>query len=305
MKTRGDFKSILNLVSFKSTPITKSDLSFMIEVLDQLGTEKVDISQLSASASGELTLDNVFDKLKEHKSQRHFFRTEYESEVEFIAENFSALKDILPEFVESNEDEILIESIIGHKKLLLESEDELLDFVNHLYVNKREYSSLYKFVNFAHAGLASISEFVCIFDFNDLTSESWISVTGRLNREVEKGKESEEGRRRYKKAAVSRGIKFEPKGNQFDGIFKYLKDQGSIKDEFSITASSSTGCYIYNVLKYNDVSAYFETKDKPVSWICFEFKNHQIISSNYIIRTINSENNEHLKSWILEGSNDN
>lgn len=57
----------------------------MIEVLDQLGTEKVDISQLSASASGELTLDNVFDKLKEHKSQRHFFRTEYESEVEFIA----------------------------------------------------------------------------------------------------------------------------------------------------------------------------------------------------------------------------
>lgn len=48
----------------------------------------------------------------------------------------------------------------------------------------------------------------------------------------------------------------------------------------------------------------FETKDIPNSWICFEFKNHQIIPQSYIIRTIHSEDNYHLKSWVVEGSND-
>lgn len=59
------------------------------------------------------------------------------------------------------------------------------------------------------------------------------------------------------------------------------------------------------MLQLDNINSHFQTNDEPNSWICFEFKNHRVIPSSYIIRTINSEDNDHLKSWVIEGSNDN
>ena len=49
----------------------------------------------------------------------------------------------------------------------------------------------------------------------------------------------------------------------------------------------------------------YQTRDITNSWMCFEFKKHQIIPSNYTIRSYNSANHNHLKNWVFEGSTDN
>ena len=95
-----------------------------------------------------------------------------------------------------------------------------------------------------------------------------------------------------------------PTTNQFGGIFKYFQTHNNINDELKITASSIDEWDINNILNYDDIGSFFQTQDEPNSWICFEFKKHQIIPFSYIIRTIDDENNYHLKSWVVEVSND-
>lgn len=80
---------------------------------------------------------------------------------------------------------------------------------------------------------------------------------------------------------------------------------GNIRNEVNITSSSTTGHDHYSMLDLDNLSSHFHTNSGQNSWVCFEFKNHQVIPTSYIIRTINIENERHLKSWVVEGSNDN
>lgn len=72
-----------------------------------------------------------------------------------------------------------------------------------------------------------------------------------------------------------------------------------------ITASCLNNSYSpFNVMLFEDRNLYFCSENSYDSWICFYFKNHQIIPTDYTIRTVKA-NNFHLKSWVIEGSNDN
>ena len=96
----------------------------------------------------------------------------------------------------------------------------------------------------------------------------------------------------------------------FDGIINYLikKSNNNIKDLIDITASSmidnSKTYSPYNVCLFDDNEKYFESEDQSNSWICFDFKDHKIIPSSYIIKSSKNQNNNYPKTWILEGSND-
>lgn len=82
-----------------------------------------------------------------------------------------------------------------------------------------------------------------------------------------------------------------------------MRTNSNVNDEISITASSIDGGQLSNLVNY-DSASFFQTKSEKNSRICFEFKKHEIVPSNYLIRTINSEDNYHLKSWIVEASKD-
>ena len=97
-------------------------------------------------------------------------------------------------------------------------------------------------------------------------------------------------------------VEIKPKNNEFDGIFKYLQTNSNIKDEINITYSSGNDNPFY-LLQY-DNNYYFNTNNSPNSWICFEFKNHRIIPTNYTIKSNGGDDHYHLKSWKLEGSDD-
>ena len=60
-----------------------------------------------------------------------------------------------------------------------------------------------------------------------------------------------------------------------------------------------------NLLDFNETTFYCSNSCSFDAWICFDFKEMKVNISNYSIRTINSSRStHHLKSWIIEISDD-
>lgn len=173
---------------FKEISISENDYSFIIEILTQLGTEKIDVTLPPNNL--KLTKENVLEHIKDHQKYNIFYKDQLRKEIDFVSENFSFLKDYLIKFVdEENENEktniSLFESIINNKKLQLEDEDELLQMVNNLYLKNRKYSILYQFVDFINVEISSIKNFISIFNIDDLSQNLWLSISNRLQQQIE------------------------------------------------------------------------------------------------------------------------
>ncbi|OHT05709.1 hypothetical protein TRFO_05865 [Tritrichomonas foetus] len=96
--------------------------------------------------------------------------------------------------------------------------------------------------------------------------------------------------------------------NQLNGIIKQLTQQcgGNVHKEkiIDIQASSSLSSQApMSVCDYNNVW-FWSTKDQPNQWLRFDFKNRKISLKNYTIKTIPYQANfDHLKNWVVEGTN--
>ena len=94
-----------------------------------------------------------------------------------------------------------------------------------------------------------------------------------------------------------------------DGIINYLQKQTNNEIEKEIDFACSS-CYDFqsyppiNVSIFEDKDKYFRSQNKPNSWFCLYFKNHQVIPTYYTIRTYGSNTNSHPKRRVIEGSND-
>lgn len=308
-QTHGDFKKILNLINFQQQEINENEFSFIIEVYEQLGIEKVDTN---ITTDDELTNDNILDHIKIHQAHCHFFRRQLKNEIEYFASHFYELKEKFIEYIRGKSfdlSDVVVESIISSDKLVLDTENDLLEVINELYLKNNEFSKFYEFVDFKNVEQEAICKFTEIFDIKDLTTSSWNSVCDRLkvkimddNQNSDQNKPSKHECRKPKYF-----IEIADKQNEFDGLMNYLRKNSNIKDEISITNSSyGGGKDPFDLVKYEDKKCYYETSSNDSnSWICFEFKNHKIIPSSYIIRSYYTDGNWHLKSWNIEGSNDN
>ena len=87
------------------------------------------------------------------------------------------------------------------------------------------------------------------------------------------------------------------------GVFNYLRNNSNIKDEIQLTHSPSYNNDPNNIFQFENIGGVYGFEPDPNAWICFEFKKHKIILSNYTIRSYIS-GVYHPKSWIIEGSND-
>ena len=172
--------------------------------------------------------------------------------------------------------------------------------MNCLYEKDRKYSSLYEYVEFINVCAEGMNKFTEIFDFNDMTKSTWETIVRRLNEPIKACFSSTKHERTKKRLHIEIGNK----NNEFDGILNYLQNNGNIRDEVNITCSSINVGDPFNLLQYNNKQNYFQTQDETNSWICFEFKNHAVIPSGYIIRSYCDENESHPKTWKFEGSND-
>ena len=296
----GNFQTILDLIKNDHYEIQRNELPFFAEIFETL-----ELNLNSTNIEGKLTVDDVLDRIKVHEHSRLLFSDVLNTEIEFAATNFSSLKN-------QQEDKLMslsfdtLEQILHSSKLKLNNENELLEFINHLYTNDTEYSKLYDCVLFSNVNSSGIEEFLSIFHIEDINISLWNSISTRLKQTIEnpncnfdryKGNLTSDNKR------VKHDIPYQNK--EFEGIFNYFQQQSNINNEVKLTASSEAGgCDLRNLLKFGQTN-YFYTNDLPNSWICFEFINHFIIPTHYTLKSekSNGVNGRHPKSWVIEVSN--
>lgn len=300
----GDFSHILNLINFQENTFPDDELPFIIEVIEQLGNNNIHIK--SKFQTEEITEDNVFTLLLQHEKSIQFFSEQYQNEINFISSHMSDFIDTKKNELQKLSENTLIQ-ILDNDQLKLNDEDQLLAFLIDLYSSSHsKYSIYFEYVIFENATSQTMIEFLDNYNINDITNETWRNLSGRLQRDLKPIRENNE--KRYKQ----RGKKFVKKNDQteFSGIFNYLQNQTKNKIEDEITITSSTifsnneRYHPRNVTVYNDKGQYFESANGQNNWICFEFKNHFVIPTDYSIRSVNISTDNHPKSWAIECSCD-
>lgn len=303
---KGNFSHILELISFDIINLPKNELPFILEVLKILGNESIEI--FDCENAKKITINNVFKLVKKHEIYSKQYSKQLKEEIEFIASHFF-------EIIEEQEDEFLkldintIFEILSQEKLKLNTEDQLLKFVNSLYSKDKKYSILYEFVYFSNVTSLEMSNFISIFDLTNITNETWNKLCDRMKEEIISKKENNSINESRYKVKIQQGKLFEC--SEFSGIINYLYEQSNGKIENKINFTSSS---VYqnqdenlskNVASFNDENVRFAS-DEPNSWMTLDFKNHSVIPTNYTIKTSNSYvGKNHLKNWVIEGSNDN
>lgn len=152
-----DFNRILELATFSSVELKEEEIPFFSEIFEILEISSTTITKLSQST---VTEDNVIELLLRHSISPHFYKTEIDEEILFASSHFSNLLEVQHESIEDLPYSI-IENIINCKDLSITDEDQLLEFVNDIYLkNGRECISLYEYIIFKNCSKKSISHFI-------------------------------------------------------------------------------------------------------------------------------------------------
>ena len=182
---KGDFSHILELVNFNYQNFSENELPFIIEVIEQLNNNSIEIEN-----NIQITIDNVFNRLKYHEKRSNFFSQQISKEIEFISSHFNELcESHIEEFNNLSID--MIYEIINDDQLTLKSEDQLLKFVNFFYSQNSRYSVLYELVYFENVSSDTIKEFLQNYDINDMSGEIWNRLSKRLEQEIKQNQKSD------------------------------------------------------------------------------------------------------------------
>lgn len=126
-------------------------------------------------------------------------------------------------------------------------------------------------------------------------------------------KHKDKSKSKSKKSSKDSGevikLKYTP-GNDFNGIIHYLtnKTHGNIHDNGTIQVTSdcsgSSG-HPKNLL-HPEGREIYNSNGSTTAWVCFDFKDMKVKLSNYTIKSCHwSKNIGHIRSWVIEVSDDN
>lgn len=289
----GNFQLILDLLKENNLNINHSELPFFAEIIEILD---IDIN-IKHDPNQQLTLDNVLNLIHLHEKYEKYYYNFLNKEIEFVSKNFYKLKT-------THEDSLLslspttIQCILSNKNLYLENEDQLLDFVNKLYISDSTLNFLYEYVNFSNVSCEALNQFSSIFNTDDLTQATWNCILKSL---LNKTKVKQSKDPRY---SINRNDSGYLTCTNFVSIFDQLRQTNKI-NTFVKTTFSSDGCGfdVRKIIQNNNTDFSFYTRDIPNSWICFKFNKCQVSVSEYKIRSDkwNKRGGNHPRSWVIEG----
>ena len=302
---RGDFSQILNLFNFRDNSISMNEVPFIAEVIEILGNDSIECQD--GNKNTEITCDNVFQYIKDHERYGKFYSSRLSSEIDFISAHFYELCETQEEEFQQLTIETL-SKIVSNDQIRLNSEDQLLKFINDLYRNDNKYSFLYENVLFENVSSETMKDFTATYDSRDMSRETWLHLSKRLEKDI-KDERTDNGQRYTQKSGKQF---YASEQNKFNGIINYLREKsnGQIENEINFNASSnSNNSENYKpkvVTQFENDNNYFYTDGEQNAWLCLEFREHRIIPTDYTIRSWNySQNDCHPRSWVIECSNDN
>jgi hypothetical protein len=197
-------------------------------------------------------------------------------EIEFIASHFREIE--VSNLYKT--DQIIIGRILYASRLKVKNEDWLYEEMWKFVEIDRHNFTLLSFIRFEFISTNVAHRFISPgVDFVDLIDSSiWLSL----------------GRRFVELISVDQSIgrfvnssqRFSPSGKSLDGIISYLtgKCGGNVHDNslISVTVSGVTD-HPKNAVDLRNRSTYFQSRDEPNSWICYDFKAMEVTSIHYSI----------------------
>lgn len=193
---KGDFSKVLDLVNFKQQNITKKEIPFISEVIQILGNKSIEFDDKNYKE--QIKIDNVFDLIKEHENKDNFFSSQLSNEINFLSSHFYEICETNLDSFASISFETLF-NIIDNENLQLNSEDQLLYFINKLYSKNPDYSVFYDNVLFGNVSSSAICDFLSVFKINDLNQSIWNQIASRLEQDVNDVPTYDAGRYRKQK----------------------------------------------------------------------------------------------------------
>lgn len=199
-------------------------------------------------------------------------------------------------------------SIISNEEIRFDKEDNLIEFIFDIFSNDDENEeepdiiSFFEKDEFDKISENKFIEFILKLNPEKITHTLWNKICYRFCH--------------YKKEPNKnldvKNFLFD--GNEkhrFEGIISHLSKEcgGNVHDKnvVEITASSIyMNKYLAKYASYfNDNNHLFFSDNNENSWLLYDFKNRKVRPTDYTIRSRpRSKDNDHPRSWIIEGSND-
>lgn len=247
-----------------------------------------------------------------------------------IADMNNTIKSIARHFYLQNDEKLAqlpplaLHSIISQDCLVVQSEDSLLEAIDNFIYMKKRFSNtdndgvdyeewrmrLYEEVDMLHLSENQFNEFIEKMNIENMTSMLWENLKGCLEAIF---KEKSDCNHRHKFKSRIRCLKYDGNSEHaFDGIIRDLSgDQGcNVVDMglVEVTSSSYNGSNRVpkNVVDFDDMNHYFQSKNLQDSWIQYDFKNLKVNPTHYSIRSRHDlrDGDNSLVNWKIEGSND-
>lgn len=301
-KNKGDFSHFLNLLNFQRNEIPHDQLKFIHEVCKFLKIDSIEL--IKNENPPKITMENVFSLILEHEIVQEFYAETFSEEIDFLSTNFYQLnyhqkKEMMKLDVDT------LYRIFNNENLQVNSEDDLLNFINELYKKKDKdniYATLYETVEFDNVSQQSISKFIEVFDIFGITRITWSRICSRLLKKVIASESDGKHGKNF----------FYHEGSDFSGILNYLQNNPKSKTEEAVDIFSSDPKsnqeyhQAKNVMLFNDNDNFFYARNQTGNWISFDFKDYMVIPTAYTIKSVKwGKEGPYLKSWKIEGSVDN
>ena len=222
------------------------------------------------------------------------------SEIEFISGHFYEID--LGELKKFGNE--IISEVLKSGSLQIESEDSLLDFLIEIYGGDGSASFLFDYVAFENVSNDGLARFYEAFDLDDIDREVWKMVVERSMKSKAKSAD-QKVEKRYKYGA--KPFLYE-KGKEFNGIVRHLTEKtgGNIHSNGTIEVTSNSycsSCEPWNLLDF-DNGNYYMANGRWDVYVCYDFKEKKVKITNYSINSIKHSTGHHLKSWVVEVSDD-
>ena len=221
---------------------------------------------------------------------------EFNSEFSFVSSKFTKFVDQLIELGKDIKYYNIIESIVKHENILLETEDELLLFILKLCEENNEYELLFENVLLEYCSTEAIREFIEYINKYICKDNHFKCILKCINRRLiqEQIPAQINDQKRY---VIKYESKYEYNGNDpLNGLLR----QEYLKGNVEMRTSGTSYGDVYNLLQ-NDTNLHFHTHSEQNSWIEGNLKNKKPFTiTKYVIRG-NKCSGCHLQSWKLEG----
>ena len=292
----GDFNRIIEFGEMKTIDIKQEEKPYFENVLIQLGNadEAIQFNQIFQE---DISIENVFQRIQIKKE----LGVNLEKEIAFISSNFNDFYTKFPNAILTFDLDI-VEQIISNNQFKISDEDELFDIILQLYNKSKEYSILFSYVVFMNLSLESIKTFHQIFDISDMNKSIWERICDRLEQDIS-NKSKEAFMQSQQEFLINRYFY-----QRYDHIIQHLNEQcnGNVHTQniVHITSSELLAGYVENIVE-QATDKFIRTKNIAGSWIQFDFKKRKVFLDGYTLQTVERDSNhEHLRSWVLEVSND-